>query len=352
MRNRGSHVSSRGLDLHGIETGGRVYWNLPAGAPLRRGAQARRGGARGRGAAGGAHRRAHRPLAQDRFLVRADDAIEGVWWGEVNRPMRRSQFNAVRDRVLAHLREHDLFVFNGYAGADPATGCRCASSPSWPGTTCSPATCSAASWTARRSRPSSPSFTVISAPSCLADPEVHGTDSTTFILVDLDAAPGADRRHRLRRRDQEEHLHGDELLDARAARAADALQRQLRRRRRRRGSVLRPQRHRQDDAVGRPRAHPDRRRRARLGRQRGVQLRRRLLRQGDPPGGRERAGDLRHHAAFRHHPRERRVRPREPAARPGRRLADREHPRQLSARDAGQRRSRTASPATRGTSSS
>ena len=68
----------------------------------------------------------------------------------------------------------------------------------------------------------------------------------------------------------------------RAGRAADALQRQYRRGRRRR-IVLRPVGHRQDDAVLRSAPQADRRRRARLGRGRRIQFRRRLLRQGDRP---------------------------------------------------------------------
>ena len=65
----------------------------------------------------------------------------------------------------------------------------------------------------------------------------------------------------------------------------------------RRRGLLRPLGHRQDDAVRRPRAVADRRRRARLGRQRRLQHRGRLLREGDPPLGRGRAGDLRDDAA-------------------------------------------------------
>ena len=49
----------------------------------------------------------------------------------------------------------------------------------------------------------------------------------------------------------------------------------------RHGHLLRPERHGQDHALGRPQAHADRRRRARLERQRHLQLRGRLLRQGD-----------------------------------------------------------------------
>ncbi len=83
--------------------------------------------------------------------------------------------------------------------------------------------------------------------------------------------------------------------------------------------LLRPVGHRQDDALGRPAPQPDRRRRARLERQRRLQLRGRLLRQGDPPLARRRAADLRLHAALRHHSRERRLRPGHPAPRSERR---------------------------------
>ena len=65
---------------------------------------------------------------------------------------------------------------------------------------------------------------------------------------------------------------------------------------RRHGRLLRPLRHRQDHALGRPRPHAHRRRRARLERPRRLQLRGRLLRQGHPAPRRGRAGDLRGHA--------------------------------------------------------
>ena len=61
------------------------------------------------------------------------------------------------------------------------------------------------------------------------------------------------RRHRVRRRDQEERLHGHELPDARRGRPADALGHQ-RRPGRRRGGLLRPVGDRQDDPVGRSRS--------------------------------------------------------------------------------------------------
>ena len=88
----------------------------------------------------------------------------------------------------------------------------------------------------------------------------------------------ADLRLVLRRRDEEVGVHHAQLLSAGAERRADALLGQCQPRGRER-AVLRPVRHRQDHAVGRPEPHSDRRRRARLGSGRHLQFRGRLLRQ-------------------------------------------------------------------------
>ena len=95
-----------------------------------------------------------------------------------------------------------------------------------------------------------------------------------------------------------------------------------------------------------PDAPPDRRRRARLGRRRRLQLRGRLLREGDPPLGGGRAGDLQDDAHVRHDPRERRPR-RARRRRPRRRLEDREHARRLQARADRERPARRSAPGTR-----
>ena len=144
-------------------------------------------------------------------------------------------------------------------------------------------------------------------PALEADPATDGTRTRHVHRAPSDAARGADRRHRLRRRDQEVDLHADERPAPARGRLPDALLRERRRRGRRR-DLLRPLGHRQDHALGRPRAAPDRRRRARLGRHGRLQLRGRLLREGDPPLGRGRAGDLRDDAAVRDAARERRRR--------------------------------------------
>ena len=104
--------------------------------------------------------------------------------------------------------------------------------------------------------------------------------------------------------------------------------------------------YRQDDALGRPGAPADRRRRARLGRRRRLQLRGRLLREGDPPLGGGRARDLQDDADLRDDPRERRH-GRARRRRPRRRLEDREHARRLQARADRERACRRSAPGIR-----
>ena len=156
----------------------------------------------------------------------------------------------------------------------------------------------------------------------------------------------AHRRHRLCRRDQEGGVLAVQLPRPAARRAADALLGQCRRRRRRR-AVLRPLGHRQDDALApiptRPLIGDDEHR-----------LERRRRRSTSRAAATPRPSSSAPRPSPRSSPRRRRfgtvlenvVLDDERRARFRRCLADRKHPRRLSARDAAGRRARAASAAT------
>ena len=156
-----------------------------------------------------------------------------------------------------------------------------------------------------------PNFTVLHAPELQADPATARHAHRHVHRAQSRRAHDPHRRHALRRRAEEGDVHRDELPAAEAGRAVDALLRERRRQGRHR-ALLRALRHRQDDALGRSRARAHRRRRARLVRRRSLQLRGRLLREGDQPLARERARHLSDHADVRHGARERRARPQPP----------------------------------------
>ena len=195
-----------------------------------------------------------------------------------------------------------------------------------------------------------PEFTVVDAALFQADPQRDGTRTSDVHPRQLRTAHDLDRRHEIRRRDQEVGLHRHELSAAAARHAADALLGQRRKRRRRR-DLLRPLRNRQDDPFGRfaPSAH--RRRRARLVGRRRLQLRRRLLREGHPPLTQGRARDLGCDAPLFDRPRKRRLRSVDARARRRLRGQDREHARGVSAGVHPEHRAGQSSAATRRRSS-
>ena len=57
---------------------------------------------------------------KDRFIVAHGRSKELVDWGDVNQPVEPPVFDALFDRVRGYLGGRDLFVIDGFVGADPA----------------------------------------------------------------------------------------------------------------------------------------------------------------------------------------------------------------------------------------
>jgi phosphoenolpyruvate carboxykinase (ATP) len=56
---------------------------------------------------------------KDRFFVSHGESKSRIDWGGTNQPIDPKVFGAVLDRARKHLGERDLFVFDGFIGADP-----------------------------------------------------------------------------------------------------------------------------------------------------------------------------------------------------------------------------------------
>ncbi|HEX9669475.1 MAG TPA: phosphoenolpyruvate carboxykinase (ATP), partial [Thermoanaerobaculia bacterium] len=119
----------------------------------------------------------------DRFIVRDPGTAADVWWGSVNRPFEPERFEALLDRVREHWRDRDLFVFDGWSGADPRyrLGVRVVTEKAWH-------SLFARNMFVREPDPAvlaafEPGFTVLDAASFEAEPGRDGTASPTFILL-------------------------------------------------------------------------------------------------------------------------------------------------------------------------
>jgi phosphoenolpyruvate carboxykinase (ATP) len=185
MENKGPVVSRSGLDTLGLTGVGTAYWNLP---PARLVEMAVTRGEAILAAEGPlvADTRPHTGRSpNDKFVVK-DPSIDGeVWWGEVNRPFERERFEALLARAKEHLQGRDVFVFDGYAGADPRyrLNVRVVTEDAWHNLF-------ARNMFIREEDPTvlagfEPSFTVLNVAHLQAEPQRDGTRTSTFILVDL-----------------------------------------------------------------------------------------------------------------------------------------------------------------------
>ncbi len=177
--------SSIGLSKQGLEPSGKVHWNLFA--PELMLAAARR--SEGEFAAMGPFVAVTTPHTgrspNDKFVVKESSSERDVDWGKVNQPYDPEKYN----RLLADVREYlngkeELFVEDLYCGADPAyrLSVRYVSPNAWhmafvrnmfirPEVTDLPTF--------------DPNFTVLHAPEFQADPAVHGTRTSTFIVLNI-----------------------------------------------------------------------------------------------------------------------------------------------------------------------
>ena len=341
VQQAGAMASLYGLEHHGLTNLRRVYWNLPAPALYEEAVHRSEGQISHLGPFVVNTGKHTARAAADKFVVREPSTEEHVWWGQYNRPFNPESFSGLHARLCGYLQGRDVFVQDVYGGADPEhrLAVRVITQKAWHSLFAR--TMFLKNSTVEQARRHVPDFTIIAAPGFQASPMADGTRSETFIVLNfrqkLGIIGGSGYAGEIKKTvftvlNYLLPLEGVLSMhcSANVGKGGDA------------AIFFGLSGHRQDDALRRPRAPARRRRRARLGPERRLQLRGRLLREGDPPLGRRRAADLRHHPPLRDDPGERGLRPRLAPPRPQRREAHREHARRLPARLHRERRARQA----------
>ena len=56
---------------------------------------------------------------KDRFIVDEPEFHDQIAWGKVNMPISNEKFERIYKGVRAYLQHRDIYVFDGFAGADP-----------------------------------------------------------------------------------------------------------------------------------------------------------------------------------------------------------------------------------------
>jgi phosphoenolpyruvate carboxykinase (ATP) len=120
----------------------------------------------------------------DKFVVDEPKSREKIWWGKVNSPISDEHYDRLRAKVVDHLSGVDRFVVDCNVGADPRYRVPLR-------------VVSERAWNALFARnmfivpppdelaAHAPEFTVLHAPTVLADPGADGTNSEAFVCLNF-----------------------------------------------------------------------------------------------------------------------------------------------------------------------
>ena len=61
---------------------------------------------------------------QDRYIIYDDETHETVDWGNVNHQFPSEKFNQIFEKMKKHAEGKDLYVFDGFVGADRKIDCQ------------------------------------------------------------------------------------------------------------------------------------------------------------------------------------------------------------------------------------
>ncbi|MCK4301328.1 MAG: phosphoenolpyruvate carboxykinase (ATP), partial [candidate division Zixibacteria bacterium] len=173
------------LKNHGLVNLHNVYWNLPTEALYEEVVFRGEGSLSYMGPIAVNTGKHTARSANDKFVVKETDTEDKIWWGQYNRPFSEEKFNTVLQRLQGFLQGRDLFVQDCYAGADHRyrVPVRIVSELAWHSLFARNMLIPAQ--TNDELRKFIPEFTIIAVPSFKALPQVDGTLSPTFILLNF-----------------------------------------------------------------------------------------------------------------------------------------------------------------------
>ncbi|HUL43912.1 MAG TPA: phosphoenolpyruvate carboxykinase (ATP) [Bacteroidota bacterium] len=181
-----AYKADYGLENHGLTNLSTVFWNLPTEALYEE--IAFRGEARVTHlgplvANTGKH--TGRSVG-DKFIVKEGTTQDKIWWGEYNRPFSQDKFDEVFGRMQGFLQGRDLFVQDCFAGADPnyRLAVRIITEKAWHSMFVR--NMFILPKTLDEYKRHVPDFTILALPSFKGFPQIDGTASETFILLNFE----------------------------------------------------------------------------------------------------------------------------------------------------------------------
>jgi len=184
LEHSGQHLRTGELQALGITGGATAYWNLGTAELIEHACRRGEGQLTAAGAFIALTGEHSGRSPNDRFIVKEPTSENDIWWSATNKPISTAQFDGLHRKILDHLSKAEVFIQDCYCGAEPANrlAVRVVTENAWHNLFArnmfiQPPDQALADF--------KPGFTVLQAPSLVADPGLDGTTSGTFIVVNL-----------------------------------------------------------------------------------------------------------------------------------------------------------------------
>ncbi|MCL4510646.1 MAG: phosphoenolpyruvate carboxykinase (ATP) [Bacteroidetes bacterium] len=177
--------SDYGLENHGITNLRMAYWNLPTEALYEEIAFRNEARITKLGPIVANTGKHTARSANDKYIVKEPSTENHVWWGEYNRPFSSDKFDGLYNRMLGFMQGRDLFVQDCYVGADTdfKMPIRIVTEKAWHALFAR--NMFILPETNEEYRRHIPDFTVVALPSFKGIPQIDGTASETFIVLNF-----------------------------------------------------------------------------------------------------------------------------------------------------------------------
>jgi phosphoenolpyruvate carboxykinase (ATP) len=122
----------------------------------------------------------------DKLIVKEPTSENNIWWSETNRPIDQAKFDRIFEKMKAYIQNKELYVQDCYAGADPnyTLPIRVINESAWHDMFARNIFIQIR-YDEELLKTHKPEFTVINMPNFYADPEIDGTNSEVFIIVNF-----------------------------------------------------------------------------------------------------------------------------------------------------------------------
>ena len=178
-----------GVEKIGLKNVGRVHRNLPMPALVEMSVARGEGYLAPNGALVVHTGKFSGRSPRDKFTVDQAPSTQNIWWGPINQKISVENWDKIREKVFGYLQKRDLFIFDGFVGADPRykLPVRVISEQAWHSLFCYTLFIRP---TAEELRAHEPKFTVVNAGRFLGAGPAEGLRQENFTLVNFEKSMG------------------------------------------------------------------------------------------------------------------------------------------------------------------